>query len=161
MTNVRASRSWSRRLAILSLLAGVSSSAAGCLHPATTTTQSTVLSQANSTKVELYFGRRADGRLITDEEFKAFEQTVVRPLLPGGYTLMQAHGYWTGADGKSSDEETTILMVAFPRETAAATVDASVDPIRRAYCSQFAQESVLRLDTATQLSFFLPPAAGK
>jgi hypothetical protein len=117
------------------------------------------LAQANSTKVELYFGRRASGRLITNEEFKAFEEKVIRPHLPGGYTLMQATGFWSSPSGEQVEEETVILMVAVPRETPAETLDASIEPIRAEYCAQFAQQSVLRLDTAVNLSFTLAPQA--
>lgn len=162
MKGVSSARAWALAgplLRAVPLLVGLAL-APGCAHLAgsAATGPSAALSQANSLKVELYFGRRSEGRWITDDEFNAFEKTVVRPLLPGGYTIMQARGYWTGTTGESVSEETTILMVAFPRETPSATIDARVDPIRRTYCAQFAQESVLRLDTATQLSFVLPPS---
>jgi len=122
-----------------------------CARP-TAPASAAYLSQANSTQVELYFGRRTQGRLITEPEFHDFVLKSVRPRLPGGYTITQGTGFWTSPSGEQVDEETTILMVAFPRETPAGVINQSIDPIRREYCAQFAQQSVLRLDTLVNIS---------
>ncbi|MDB4989480.1 MAG: hypothetical protein JWN04_4658 [Myxococcaceae bacterium] len=147
MVKVRGSSVWLRGL-VLGLMVA---STPACFGHATPSSAAS-LSQANSTKVELYFGRRSAGRLITDPELQDFIVKSVRPRLPGGYTIMQGTGFWTSPSGEQVDEETTILMVAFPRETPASLVDQSVDPIRTDYCARFAQQSVLRLDTLVDIS---------
>ncbi|MDB4975613.1 MAG: hypothetical protein JWN48_3954 [Myxococcaceae bacterium] len=147
MANLGTRRVWLQGLMLGSALALTPA----CVKPAPESAAAS-LSQANSKKVELYFGRRSAGRLITDAELRDFEVRSVRPRLPGGYTIMQGTGFWTSPSGEQVDEETTILMVAFPRETPVNVINQSVDPIRTDYCARFAQQSVLRLDSLVDIS---------
>jgi Protein of unknown function (DUF3574) len=99
---------------------------------------------------ELYFGlRRSDGSLIESAEFDAFlEREIVRSL-SSGFTLFSAEGrYFAG--GSEQREPSRVLVVLHRGQH---EIDAALEDARMRYKTQFAQQSVLRTDSPTCLSF--------
>jgi Protein of unknown function (DUF3574) len=99
---------------------------------------------------ELYFGlRRSDGSLIESAEFDAFlEREVVRDL-GSGFTLFSAEGRYF--EGGGAQREPSRVLVVLHRDQH--EIDAALENARTRYKTQFAQQSVLRTDSPTCLSF--------
>ena len=101
-------------------------------------------------QTDLYCGLgRSDGGVVTVEEFQAFLDEVVTPRFPDGLTVIEAHGQWR-SQGTVLREPARVLVVVHPPGAAA---DAAIEAIRADYRRRFAQESVLRVDSAVHASF--------
>lgn len=99
----------------------------------------------------LYFGlSRPDGTRITAAEWDGFEQARLAAAFPKGFTVLDAHGHWRGADGASVAEDSRVVVILHPFD--AASEHAIVD-VARWYRQQFAQESVLRERAVVCASF--------
>jgi hypothetical protein len=95
---------------------------------------------------ELYLGlRRADGTLVARQELEAFVANEVVPTLPSGFTLYEAEGRWV-ADGKDEREPSRVLVVLHRGDP---RVEAGLEQVRARYKQRFAQQAVLRADSAT------------
>ena len=102
-------------------------------------------------RTELYFGlSRPDGPAISDAEFQGFVDGEVTPRFPDGLTLLAGAGQWRGDDGAIVKEDSRVLVLLHPE---APDVDRALEAIRGAYIEQFDQESVLRVDGASCVSF--------
>ncbi len=102
-------------------------------------------------RTELYFGlSRPDGSVISDAEFQGFVDDEVTPRFPDGLTLLAGAGQWRGDDGAIVKEESRVLVLLHPETP---EVEAELEAVRGAYIEQFAQESVLRVDGASCVSF--------
>ena len=124
-----------RRLAAVSVAPGLS-----CPGPARA-----------MTRIEMLFGRsRSQGGSITDIEWASFLDAEVTPRFPAGFTVLRGLGQWRGSDGHLAKEESSILV--FWHEPTSRT-DTDVETIRSAYKSRFEQESVMRVDGASCVSF--------
>lgn len=102
-------------------------------------------------RTELYFGlSRSNGPAIGDAEFHGFVDREITPRFPDGLTVLSASGQWRGADGTIVKEGTRMLVLLHQ-----GTRDAGrkIDEIRNAYRAQFDQDSVLRVDDASCVSF--------
>lgn len=123
-----------RALPALLLLAGCAASATPPACPPGT--------QA-ATVAEAFFGRNSGGReAVTDAEWARFLDEVVTPAFPDGLTVLDGTGQWRGRSGVISRERSKVLVVAMPGAAPAAAL-ARLDPVRRAYTTRFAQESVM------------------
>lgn len=96
-------------------------------------------------RTELFFGTAKPGGAVTEVEFFTFLDAEVTPRFPDGLTLLKAHGQFTGEDGVLVKEESFLLVLLYPRESAQEG-DQKIEAIRRRYMKQFQQESVLRVD---------------
>ncbi len=102
-------------------------------------------------RTELYMGlSRPDGSTIGDADFAGFVDREVTPRFPDGLTLFAGAGQWRGADGTIVREGSRVLVLLHPDTP---EVDRALEAIRDAYVAQFAQESVLRVDGASCVSF--------
>jgi hypothetical protein len=91
-------------------------------------------------RLELLFGSsRRQGAPISEEEWTAFLDTEVTPRFPNGLTVLSGPGQWRGKDGH----------VEKPSRAA----DAHIEAIRSVFKQRFAQESVMRVDGASCVSF--------
>ena len=103
------------------------------------------------TRLEIVFGTsRSRGRPVTDEEWIKFLDIEVMPRFPDGLTVLQGPGQWRGNDGRLTKEQTNVLIV-WHRPTVRS--DADIEGIRSAYKTQFDQESVMRVESASCVSF--------
>lgn len=103
-------------------------------------------------RTELFLGRNLpDGGILSASDVDAFLAREAGPRLPS-WTVLEAHGHWTGPDGGVVDEPTSVLVLLHPP----GEHEASLEEIRRAYVREHGQDSVLRVDTPAGASFKAP-----
>jgi hypothetical protein len=100
---------------------------------------------ANFARTELFFGTAKPDGVVTGEEFRLFLDQEVTPRFPDGLTVIEADGQFTGAEGVLVKEDSFVLVLLYPAETANES-HRRIERIRRLYMKQFQQESVLRVD---------------
>lgn len=107
---------------------------------------------AEFARTELYLGlARPDGGVVSDEEFGRFVAEHVRPNLPDGFTVVPGEGHFRTAQGRAVSEPSRVLVVFVPRADADAQL--RIERVRAAYRTRFMQESVLRVDDVSCVSF--------
>jgi len=120
---------------------------------ACTQTQSPQLcTGAGMIETRLYFGlSEPTGRQITERQFADFVAKDVTPVLPEGFTIQDAHGFWKdGKTARTISETSKVLVRLHP---ANADFNAALDRIADAYKARFHQESVLRTDSQVCADF--------
>lgn len=123
----------------------------GIAYADTAPLRSACASSAQSmARLELLFGRgKPDGTSVTDAEWKSFLDADVTPLFPDGLTVLEGTGQWR--DGSAIKSEETIVLVIW--HASAVGDEAKIDAIRTAYKQRFQQQSVMRVDGASCVSF--------
>jgi hypothetical protein len=102
-------------------------------------------------RTELLFGlSRATGPDITEEEFQGFIDAQVTPRFPEGLTLLAGKGQFQDSTGNTIQEGSKLLILLYPFSK---DRSALVDEVRTEYKSLFQQESVLRIDEHSCVSF--------
>lgn len=96
-------------------------------------------------RTELFFGTAKPDGAVTEEEFLAFLDAEVTPRFPDGLTLLKGRGQFTGEDGVLIKEDSYVLILLYPLESAKEG-NKQIEVIRHRYLKQFQQESVLRVD---------------
>lgn len=102
-------------------------------------------------RTELFFGLSRPGGVVTEEDFKAFVDARVTPRFPDGLTVLTGNGQFRDASGTIVVEGSKLLILLVPRRDAQA--DQKIEAIRSDYRQQFQQESVLRADAVSCVSF--------
>ncbi len=102
-------------------------------------------------RLELLFGMgRKGGGEVSEDEWRAFLDAEVTPRFPDGLTVLTGYGQWRNAAGALAKETSRVLVIwAKP----APEVQASIELIRAAWKMRFQQESVMRVDSASCVSF--------
>ena len=102
-------------------------------------------------RLELLFGTsRPDGRTVSQAEWLDFLEREVTPRFPAGLTVLSGLGQWQGEDGRTVREQSKVLTVWHePSERS----DGDIEAIRAAYRQRFDQESVLRVESVSCVSF--------
>jgi hypothetical protein len=101
-------------------------------------------------RLELLFGTsRLDGDAITEEQWVAFLDSEVTPRFPAGLTVLEGTGQWRGRTGVAR-ERSNVLVIWYESNSRA---DQQVEAIRTAYKRRFDQDSVLRVDSVSCVSF--------
>jgi len=99
----------------------------------------------------LYFGRSIPGcGEVGDAEWKSFETEVIARAFPQGFTVLEAHGAWRGANGETAAEPTRIVVIVHAEDAAA---ESSIRDIAQRYRTTFRQEAVMRERSAVCVSF--------
>jgi hypothetical protein len=107
-------------------------------------------SQAMS-RLEMLFGTaRPNGPPISDAEWASFVDSEVTPRFPAGLTVLRGPGQWRGQDGAVVKEESRILVVWHEPSRKS---EADIEAVRSAYKMQFEQESVMRVEGMSCVSF--------
>ena len=101
-------------------------------------------------RLELLFGLARQSGEIREQEWRAFLETEVTPRFPAGLTVLSAYGQWRSPSGAMINEPSRMLVIWYRHE---ATTEAAIEAIRGAYKKRFGQESVLRVDGASCVSF--------
>jgi hypothetical protein len=102
-------------------------------------------------RTELYFGlSRPDGRDVTDDQFEHFLDTEVTPRFPDGLTLLTGDGQFRGSSGVVVKERSKLLILFYPWSAGRSR---AIQRIRSIYKQEFHQESVLRVDDQSCVSF--------
>jgi hypothetical protein len=103
------------------------------------------------TRLELLFGLgKQSGGEVSEEEWRTFLQAEVTPRFPDGLTVVTAYGQWRDRSGEIAREPSRVLVIWHRRGTAG---EADIEAIRQAYKTQFGQESVMRVDGVSCVSF--------
>ena len=102
-------------------------------------------------RTDLFFGRARPGGVVTEAQFQAFVDAEVTPRFPDGLTLLAGIGRFRDTGGASVVEGANVLILLYPQHDAHA--DRKIDAIRSDYRRRFEQQSVLRADSATCVSF--------
>jgi hypothetical protein len=103
-------------------------------------------------ETQLYFGTsKGDGGVVSDDEFAGFLNEVVTPRFPDGLTLLAGYGQFRIAPNQIVKEKSFLLILFYPPQMRDA--DKSIEDIRRMYKERFLQQSVLRADGRSSISF--------
>lgn len=89
--------------------------------------------------------------MVTDDEFAQFLTDEVTPRFPDGLTLLKGYGQFRNSTDVIQREDSRLLILFYPPQT----VDANkkIQDIRELYKAKFNQESVLRADSYSVISF--------
>jgi hypothetical protein len=102
-------------------------------------------------RLELLFGTgKKDGSEVTETEWQNFLATVVTPRFPDGLTVLQGYGQWHTDEGKPDRESLRVLVIWYVRTRQG---EEKIEAIRNAYRRRFEQESVMRVDGVSCVSF--------
>jgi hypothetical protein len=101
-------------------------------------------------RTELFFGLSRPGGVVTEEEFQTFLDTEVTSRFPDGLTLLSGKGQFKNSAGTIVQEGSKLLILIYPFSTQS---NAAVEEIRTQYKASFQQESVLRTDERSCVSF--------
>jgi Protein of unknown function (DUF3574) len=102
-------------------------------------------------RTELFFGLSRPGGVVSEAEFKAFVDARVTPRFPGGLTLLSGVGQFREASQAITVEGSKLLILLYPKQDAEA--NRKIEQIRSDYKQTFQQQSVLRADEASCVSF--------
>jgi uncharacterized protein DUF3574 len=103
------------------------------------------------TRLEMLFGTaRPNGPSISDDEWASFVDSEVTPRFPAGLTVLRGPGQWRGQDGAVVKEDSRILVVWHERSR---QTEADIEAVRSAYKMRFEQESVMRVEGISCVSF--------
>lgn len=98
----------------------------------------------------LYFGLSIPGGgSVADADWKPFADDAIGRAFPNGFTIVDAHGTWRGADGASVSEPSRVVTIVHPDDGAS---DAAIRAIVQRYRTTFRQEAVLRERTSVCVS---------
>lgn len=104
-------------------------------------------------RTELFFGsQKPDGSEVTDAEFQTFLNNEVTPRFPEGLTLLAGRGQFRNLQGIIVKENSKLLILLYPIDKESKS-SRKIEQIRRAYKTAFQQESVLRTDSRSCVSF--------
>lgn len=102
-------------------------------------------------RLELLFGTaKKDGSVVTETEWQDFLATVVTPRFPDGLTVLSGYGQWHTDEGKPDGENLRVIVIWYQRSKQG---DDKIEAIRNAYRERFEQESVMRVDGVSCVSF--------
>jgi hypothetical protein len=103
-------------------------------------------------RTELYFGTsRAAVGPVTELEFNDFIEREVTPRFPDGLTLLTGYGQFKNSNGELVRERSYLVILFYPRQTQDA--NKYIQEVRDIYKRWFDQESVLRVDSVSLVSF--------
>ena len=94
----------------------------------------------------LYFGLSIPGgESVDDAAWKEFADDTIGTAFPKGFTVLDAHGTWRGADGSAVSEPSRVVTIVHPDDSAS---DTAIRAIVQRYRTTFRQEAVLRERTS-------------
>jgi hypothetical protein len=129
------------------LLAGPADTAA---PQNTAASQGCVVPAKRMERLELIFGLSSKQGPVTPRAWKTFVAREVTPRFPDGFNIFEGHGQWRDKQGKIGQEPSRLLLIWYEAD---ATSDTKIEAIRDAYKKRFHQESVLRANEPSCVSF--------
>ena len=103
------------------------------------------------TRLEMLFGTaRPNGPPISNGKWISFVDAEVTPRFPDGLTVLRGPGQWRDRDGVLSREQSHIVVIWHEPTS---RYDADIEAIRSAYRMRFDQESVMRVEGLSCVSF--------
>lgn len=138
-------------LAIVSAAVGAGLVTVYRAAPAPTPASAVCRAGAAMERLELLFGMgKRDGGTISDADWAAFLDAEVTPRFPDGLTVLSGYGQWRGDSGKLTREASRVLLVWYKP---APDTEHKIEAIRTAYRERFSQDSVMRVDSRSCVSF--------
>lgn len=101
-------------------------------------------------RLELLFGANFPGGKVGPRAFARFVDQEVTPRFPLGLSLFEGQGQWRGGSGRLIREPARMLLIWYEPS---ASSEAKIEAIRAAYKKRFRQQSVLRVDGRSCVSF--------
>lgn len=102
-------------------------------------------------RLELLFGTgKKDGSEVTDAEWRDFLDAVVTPRFPDGLTVLSGYGQWHTDEGNLDRESLRVIVIWYERSKQG---EEKIEAIRQAYRQRFDQDSVMRVDGVSCVSF--------
>ena len=102
-------------------------------------------------RLELVFGlNRRYGDTVSEQEWTDFLDSEITPRFPNGLTVLSGPGQWLGNDGALAKESSKLLVIW---HVPGAKSNADIETIRDAYVKRFDQDSVMRVDGVSCVSF--------
>jgi hypothetical protein len=102
-------------------------------------------------RLELLFGTsRPHSAPVSDVDWQAFLDSEVTPRFPAGLTVLRGPGQWHGSDGIVAREQSNVLVLWYEPTS---RTGADIEAIRAAYKKRVDQESVMRVDSVSCVSF--------
>ncbi|MCI0468387.1 MAG: DUF3574 domain-containing protein [Beijerinckiaceae bacterium] len=102
-------------------------------------------------RLELVFGTQRKGAgPVSEEEWESFLAGEITPRFPDGLTVISGYGQWRGAGGTLVKEASRMLVIWYPAQDDSSL---QIEAIRAAYKARFGQDSVLRADSMSCVSF--------
>ena len=101
-------------------------------------------------RTELFFGMSRPGGRITERQFADFVDDAVTPRFPEGLTLHSALGQFQLENGEIIEEKSKVLVLLHDGSD---VVEKEIEQIRGDYVGAFDQQSVLRTDEPSCVSF--------
>ena len=98
----------------------------------------------------LYFGTAMPGGRVSSEDWQRFLADTITPRFPDGLTAWAAAGQWRNPAGELHKEDSYVLHVVHKDE---AKYDTAVREVIVIYKARFRQEAVLRVRSASCMSF--------
>ena len=89
--------------------------------------------------------------MVTDEEFHSFLDEIITPRFPNGLTALSGTGQFRGSSGMVMREGSVFVILLYPADDKGSST--RIEEIREAYRKTFQQESVLRIDGESCVSF--------
>lgn len=103
-------------------------------------------------KTELIFGLSTpSGDTVTQREWQTFVDEEITPRFKDGFTIIKSSGQWMSPSSHQLVKEPSYIVVFLYKPDHES--DRKIEEIRSEYKKQFQQESVLRIDTETDVSF--------
>ena len=102
-------------------------------------------------ETQLYFGLSMKDRVVNARDWQRFVEREVTPRFPQGYSVADVRGAWLSDEAKRTISENSKLLIRIHGGTA--TDNDAIAAIITAYKSQFAQESVMRVDQNICVAF--------
>lgn len=104
------------------------------------------------TRTELYFGSdEHNGSVVSESDFAQFVDSDVTPKFPDGLTVLTGYGQFLDAEGVVEKERSMVLILFYPLTEFDA--HEKIAQIRDSCKKRFNQESVLRVDSLSYVSF--------
>lgn len=99
----------------------------------------------------LYFGlNRPNGTALNGQEWQHFIDQQVTPRFKQGLSVFDARGQWLGNNGQLVRESSKALILIHPADNVS---ELNIEALRQHYKQQFAQDSVMRVDTPVCVAF--------
>ena len=125
--------------------------AGACTSPSLVSCATAEVAQGCAVTTELFLGlSRPDGTVLSDREWQGFLSDIVTPLFPDGFTVLVGDGQWRQpGTADISHEPSKVLMIVHNKPGD----DDRITALIAAYKNSFLQESVLRVDLKSIVSF--------
>jgi hypothetical protein len=102
-------------------------------------------------RLELLFGMgRKDGGEVGEDEWRSFLDAEVTPRFPDGLTVLTGYGQWRNQAGAVAKETSRVLLIWLKPSVETNT---KIETIRTTWKRKFQQESVMRVDDTSCVSF--------